>query len=129
MKSKLTLAAMVLAMVASSAGFAAAQDYRYGDRDDNRYYDRDGDRDNSFRRSLDVARDFGFRDGASVAREDRRTSRSIPIRAAPTMMPTTAIAASLATSMNTASNTAPRIVTATTAFSAGIVFTGKSCQA
>jgi hypothetical protein len=70
MKSKLTLATMVLAMVASSASFAAAQDYRFGDRDDNRYYDRDGDRDNSFRRSLDVARDFGFRDGASVARED-----------------------------------------------------------
>jgi hypothetical protein len=66
MKSKLTLATMVLAMVASSAGFAAAQDYRCGDRDDNRYYDGN----DSFRRSLDVARDFGFRDGASVARED-----------------------------------------------------------
>ena len=70
MKNKLTLAVMLLGIVASSAGFAAAQDYRYGDRDDHRYYDRDGDRDDSFRRCQEVARDFGYRDGASVARED-----------------------------------------------------------
>ena len=70
MKSKLSLMTLVLAMVAGSAGFAAAQDYRYGDRDDHRYYDRDGDRDDYFRRGLEVARDFGFRDGAEVARQD-----------------------------------------------------------
>ncbi len=66
MKNRLRLATTVLAIVARGAGFAAAQDYRYGARDDNRYYARD----NSFRRSLDMARDFGFRDGAEVARED-----------------------------------------------------------
>jgi hypothetical protein len=65
MKAKLTLAAMVLAIVAGSAGLAAAQGYPY-DHDGNRYYDRD----NGFRRGLDVARDFGYRDGSSVARED-----------------------------------------------------------
>jgi hypothetical protein len=75
MKSKLSLMTLVLAMVAGSAGFAAAQDYRYGDGDDHRYddhryYDRDGDRDDYFRRGLEVARDFGFRDGAEVARQD-----------------------------------------------------------
>jgi hypothetical protein len=66
MKSKLTLAAMVLAIVAGSAGLAAAQDYHYNDREGNRYYGRD----DSFRRGLDVARDFGYRDGAQGARED-----------------------------------------------------------
>jgi hypothetical protein len=70
MKSKLALAVMVLGIVASSASFAAAQDYRYADRDDNRYYDRSAYGDDNFRRSLDVARDFGFRDGADMARED-----------------------------------------------------------
>jgi hypothetical protein len=82
MKNKLRMATLVLAIVAGSAGFAAAQDYRYGDRDDDRYdhrygdrddhryYDQDGDRYGNFRRGLDVARSFGFRDGAEVARED-----------------------------------------------------------
>lgn len=65
MKGKLTLAAMVLAIVAGSAGMAAAQGYPY-DHDNNRYYDRD----DSFRRGMDVARDLGYRDGAQVARED-----------------------------------------------------------
>ena len=70
MKNKLRLAALVLTVVAGAAGFAAAQDYRYGDRDDNRYYDRDDYRYDNFRRGLHVARDVGFRDGAQVARED-----------------------------------------------------------
>jgi hypothetical protein len=86
MKNKLALATLVLAVVASSTGFAAAQDYRYGDRDrddnrysdrdDNRYYDRDGDGNrygngyDSFRQGSRVARGFGFRDGSQVARED-----------------------------------------------------------
>jgi hypothetical protein len=100
MKNQLRLAALAFAVVAGSAGYAAAQDYRYddrddnrydqrdsrygdrddnrydqrdnryGDRDDNRYYDRDGYRYDNFRRGLHVARDIGFRDGAQVARED-----------------------------------------------------------
>jgi hypothetical protein len=70
MKGKLPLAAMVLAIVAGSAGLAAAQDYRHGDRDDDHYGNRYYDRDDRFRRGLDVARDFGYRDGAQVARED-----------------------------------------------------------
>ena len=70
MKSKLSLITLVLAMVAGSAVFAAAQDYRYGGSDDHRYYDRDGDRDDNFRRGLEVARNSGFRDGAEVARQD-----------------------------------------------------------
>jgi len=71
MKNKLALAALALAVVTGASGFAAAQDGRYGDRDDNRYNDyRYYDRDDNYRRGLDVARDFGFRDGAQVARED-----------------------------------------------------------
>src|SRR5713101_2328502 len=78
MNNKLRLAALALAVVAGTASFAAAQDYRYGDRDDNRYYnrddnryyDRDGYRYGYFRRGLRVAREVGFRDGAQVARED-----------------------------------------------------------
>jgi len=73
MKNKLTTAALALTVLAGTAGYAAAQDYRYYDRDDQRYYDRDGyryyDRDD-FRGGFHVARDFGFRDGAAVARED-----------------------------------------------------------
>ncbi len=87
MKNKLRTATLVLAIVAGSAGLAAAQDYRYGDRDDDRYdnrygdrddhryYDRDGDRDDNFRRGLDVARDFGYRDGAQVAQSDIRSNK------------------------------------------------------
>jgi hypothetical protein len=86
MKNKLRLTALALAVVAGTAGYAAAQDYRYDDRDDNRYYnrddnryydrddnryyDRDGYRYENFRRGLRVAREIGFRDGAQVARED-----------------------------------------------------------
>ena len=71
MKYKLALAALALAVVTGASGFAAAQDGRYGDRDDYRYNDnRYYDRDDNYRRGFDVARDFGFRDGAQVARED-----------------------------------------------------------
>ena len=94
MKNQLRLAALAFAVVAGSAGYAAAQDYRYDDRDDNRYdqrdnsryvdrddnryydrddnryYDRDGYRYDRFRRGMHVAREVGFRDGAQVARED-----------------------------------------------------------
>jgi hypothetical protein len=75
MKSKFTKAALALTVLAGTAGYAAAQDYRYYDRDDNRYYDRDNryyDRydGRSFGRGIHVAREFGFRDGAAVARED-----------------------------------------------------------
>ncbi len=88
-KNRLTLAALVLALAAGSAGVAAAQDYRYGNRDDDRYYDRDDnrydrddnryydrddnryyDRDDNVGRGMHVAREIGFRDGAQVARED-----------------------------------------------------------
>ena len=61
MKRKVMTLAMTLGVLASMAGFATAQDYRY--------YDRDGDRD-GFRYGTRTARQFGFRDGASVARED-----------------------------------------------------------
>jgi len=68
----------MLALLAGTAGYAAAQDYRYYDDDDQRYYDADdyryASRDyygyDNFRRGLRVAREIGFRDGASVARED-----------------------------------------------------------
>ena len=45
MKSKLTTAALALTVLAGTAGYAAAQDYRY-DRDGDRYYDRDDNRYN-----------------------------------------------------------------------------------
>ena len=94
MNNKLRLAALALAVVAGTAGYAAAQDYRYDDRDDNpyynrddsryydrddsryydrddnRYYDRDSYRHGNFRRGMRVARQIGFRDGSQVARED-----------------------------------------------------------
>jgi hypothetical protein len=82
MKSKLTMAALVVTMLAGTVGYAAAQDYRYDrdgdryyDRNDNRYYDRDDNRyygrdGHGFRRGIHVAREIGFRDGAAVARED-----------------------------------------------------------
>ena len=73
MKSKLTTAALMLTVLAGTAGYAAAQDYRY-DRDGDRYYDRDDnryyDRDDGYRHGIHEAREFGFRDGAAVARED-----------------------------------------------------------
>jgi hypothetical protein len=76
MKSKFTMAALALTVLAGTAGYAAAQDYRYYDRDDNRYYDRYDNRDYDrydgrySRRGIHVAREIGFRDGAAVARED-----------------------------------------------------------
>ena len=87
MKNKFRLAALALAIVAGCRSYAAAQDYRYDDRDDDRYYnrddryydrddryydryDRDGYRYESFRRGMHVAREVGFRDGAEVARDD-----------------------------------------------------------
>lgn len=84
-RSKMT--ALVLAVLAGTVGYAAAQDRGYYDRDDNRYsdaddyrYDNDNDNgygygrgdygyDNSWR-GLHVAREIGFRDGVQTARED-----------------------------------------------------------
>ena len=80
--NKMRMGALIIAALAGTAGYATAQDYRYGDRDDYRYSDRDdyrySDRDNyrydnrhyGFQRGRHVAREFGFRDGAQVARED-----------------------------------------------------------
>src|SRR6266480_7540306 len=82
MKSKFTMAALTLAVLAGTVGYAASQDYRYDrdgdryyDRDDNRYYDRDDNRyyghdGYGFHRGIHAAREIGFRDGAAVARED-----------------------------------------------------------
>jgi len=85
MTNKLRLAALALAVVVGSASLAAAQDYRYGDRDNDRYSDRDnrnydrdayrysdrdGYRTDNFSRGLHVAREVGFRDGSDMARED-----------------------------------------------------------
>jgi hypothetical protein len=73
MRSRIIMTALVIAVLAGTAGYAAAQDYRY-DRDGDRYYDRDDnryyDRDDRFRSGFHVAREFGFRDGSAVARED-----------------------------------------------------------
>ncbi len=60
-KTVLTLA---LAL-AGTTGIAAAQDYRYYDRDDYGYYNR-GDWHDGMR----AARQFGWQDGSQVARED-----------------------------------------------------------
>lgn len=69
MKNTLKFAALGLAVLAGTAGYATAQDDRYYDRDDNRYQNRYYDRDD-FGRGRHVAREIGFRDGAEVARED-----------------------------------------------------------
>ena len=81
MKTSLKTLAMIAAVVAGTAGIAAAQDGRYYDHDDYRYdnrsYDRgdyrydnryDG-RDNS-RQGMHEAREFGLRHGSAIARED-----------------------------------------------------------
>src|SRR5205823_7225065 len=73
MKNRFVTAAMTIAMLAGMAGIAAAQDYRYYDRDDGRYFDRDDHRSYeryNFRDGMHVARELGFRDGAQVARDD-----------------------------------------------------------
>ncbi len=93
MKNIIGTAALVIAMAAGSAGFAAAQNYGYDygyDRDDRRYHDADDYRYSSqyhnrdgysfgysygygygdSHRGYHAATEFGFRDGAQVARED-----------------------------------------------------------
>ena len=71
--NKLRMGAMIIASLAGTAAYATAQDYRYPDSDDNRYYDHDRGYDNrydGFREGQRTARQFGYRDGAQVARED-----------------------------------------------------------
>lgn len=81
--NRFRMAAMVIAVLAGTAGIAAAQDGRYYDRDDGRYSDRDdyrygngyynnqyGYRYDNFRQGMNVAREFGYRDGAETARQD-----------------------------------------------------------
>jgi len=74
MRRKFKTAALALTVLAGTAGYAAAQDYRYYDRDNYRYYDRDDyryyGRYDGYHRGFHAAREFGFRDGAAVARED-----------------------------------------------------------
>lgn len=82
MKNRFKMATMIVAVLASTAGIAAAQDYRYYNRDgdryqdeddyryDNNYYNREGYGYDNFRRGMHVAREIGYRDGAEVARED-----------------------------------------------------------
>jgi len=67
MNRVIRVATLGLAVLAGTAGYAAAQDWRY-DSDDYRY-DRDAYRDN-FRRGMQTAREIGYQDGARVARED-----------------------------------------------------------
>ena len=77
MKNMLKTAAMVITVLAGTAGIAAAQDYRYYDRDDDRYYDADDYRyqnqnyyRDNIREGMRTARQLGWRDGSEVARED-----------------------------------------------------------
>ena len=65
MTHKLKLALMAITFLAGTIGVAAAQDYRYYDRDD--YYRSDRD---DFRRGMQVARSIGHEDGEQAARED-----------------------------------------------------------
>lgn len=60
-------AALALAVLAGSVGVASAQDYRYYDRDGDRY--ERGYR-GDFREGMHAAREIGFQDGSQVARED-----------------------------------------------------------
>ena len=52
MTSKLRIAALALAVLTGTTGYAAAQDYRYESGYNNRGYDRDDDRYDNFRRSI-----------------------------------------------------------------------------
>jgi hypothetical protein len=92
MKNSFKMLAMIVTVLAGTAGIAAAQDGdghyndgRYSDRDDYRYdnrsydnndyryqnrYDNRYDRRDNVRQSIPEAREFGFRDGSGVARED-----------------------------------------------------------
>jgi hypothetical protein len=70
MNRKLRLAALAVTFLASTVGIAAAQNWGYYDRDDDRgyryqRYDRD-----DFGRGVQVARSIGFEDGEQIARED-----------------------------------------------------------
>lgn len=67
MSNRFKIAALTLGLMAGTVGMAAAQDYRYYDRDDYGYHSYDRD---DFRQGMREAREFGSRDGASVARED-----------------------------------------------------------
>ena len=79
MRTSFKTLAMIVTVLAGTAGIAAAQDSyyndgRYYDRDDYRYgngYDNRYDGRDNFRQGMHEAREFGFRDGSAVAREDR----------------------------------------------------------
>jgi|KBSMisStandDraft_5_1062788.scaffolds.fasta_scaffold1956880_1 hypothetical protein len=62
MKTIFRMAALGLAVLLGSAGFAVAQDWRY-DRDDYGY-------GRGYARGPRVAHEIGYRDGSQVARED-----------------------------------------------------------
>ncbi len=71
MTSKVRIAALTLAVLTGTVGYAAAQDYRFDYGYDNRGYgDRDDYRHDRFSRGIHTAREFGFRDGAEMARKD-----------------------------------------------------------
>jgi hypothetical protein len=70
MNRKLRLAALAIAVFTGMVGIAAAQNWGYYDRDDDRNYRYERyDRDD-FGRGVQVARSIGFEDGEQVARED-----------------------------------------------------------
>lgn len=73
MRTSFKTLAMIVTVLAGTAGIAAAQDGRYYDPYDYSYqngYDNDYYNRENFRRGLHEAREFGFRDGSAVARED-----------------------------------------------------------
>lgn len=65
MNTRIKTALTLALALAGTTGIAAAQDYRYYDRDNYGYYDR-GD----WHEGMRAARQFGWRDGSQVARED-----------------------------------------------------------
>ena len=70
MNRKLRLAALAIAVFTGTVGIAAAQNWGYYDRDDDRGYRYERyDRDD-FGRGVQVARSIGFEDGEQTARED-----------------------------------------------------------
>jgi hypothetical protein len=85
MRTSFKTLAMIVTVLAGTAGIAAAQDGRYYDHDDYRYDNRSYDNDDyryqnrydnryngqdNFRQGMHEAREEGFRDGSAVARED-----------------------------------------------------------
>lgn len=72
MTGKLKMAVMAAAFLVGSVGIAAAQDYRYYDRDSYgyNYYGNNGYDRGDFYRGMHVARTIGFEDGEQQARED-----------------------------------------------------------